>query len=88
MRNKLEAWESGVLCELWHRVELNVLDEKPRTPQHLLKQVGRELRDMQWEYKPRVEQGKSCYPPSDQELNDRFEFAKRRLRWKGKSPGR
>lgn len=88
MRNQLEPWESGILCQLWHRVELNILDERPKTPQHLLRKVGRELRDMQWEYKPTAQPGVSSRPvemPADLE---KYEFSPKKFKWKGYSPGR
>ena len=51
MRNTLEQWEKGVLCELWHRAELAILDDRARTPQYTMRMVDRELRKMQLEYR-------------------------------------
>jgi len=88
MRTKLEPWEIGILCELWHRVEVNILDDRPRTQMHLLRQVGRELRDMQLQYKPKAEPGNSSRPLTSPDRSIEFEFSKRVQRWKGSSPGR
>lgn len=88
MRSKLEPWESGILCQLWHRVEVNILDERPKTPNHLLRQVGRELRDLQWEYKPKAEPGKGSAPLPPVDRSIEFELAKRHVKWKGSKPGR
>ena len=51
MRNTLEQWEKGVLCELWNRAELAILDDRAKTPQYAMRMVDRELRKMQLEYR-------------------------------------
>lgn len=51
MRNKLEAWEKGLFCELWNRTELAVLDDRPKTPQYVMRTFDRILRKMQIEYR-------------------------------------
>ena len=50
MRSTLDAWEKGLLCELWNRVELRILDNPPRTQARLLRLVDNELQDMRWHY--------------------------------------
>ena len=51
MRNTLEQWEKGLLCELWNRAELAILDDRAKTPQYAMRMVDRELRKMQLEYR-------------------------------------
>jgi hypothetical protein len=51
MRNTLEQWERGLLCELWNRAELAILDDRAKTPQYAMRMVDRELRKMQLEYR-------------------------------------
>ena len=88
MRSKLEPWDKGLLCQLWHRVELNLMDERPRTPSHLLRTMGRELKDMQWEHRPSLSPGQTTSAPPTFRMEDAFEASPRKVRWKGKSPGR
>ena len=61
MRSTLEQWERGLLCELWNRAELALLDDRPKTPQYALRMVDRELRKVRLEYRP-----SSTYFPSQQ----------------------
>ena len=58
MRNHFEEWERGLLCELWHRVELRILDNREKSPAWLLHQTQVELQRMQMEYRPRIAVGK------------------------------
>ena len=51
MRSRLEGWETGLLCELWNRTELAVLDDRPKTPQYVMRTFDRILRKMQIEYR-------------------------------------
>jgi hypothetical protein len=75
MRSKFEEWETGLLCQLWHRVELRVLDERAKTPQWLMKQVSRELKHMQMEYTPNG-LGTGFNHPVPEYDEDVYEFAK------------
>ena len=88
MRSQMEPWERGMLCQLWHRAELIILDQRPRTPQHLLKEMARVVSDMQWEYKPTVTPGRVANPISDEEVIERINRVKNGIRFKGSSPGR
>ena len=40
-----------MLCELWNRAELALLDDRAKTPQYAMRMVDRELRKMQLEYR-------------------------------------
>ena len=82
MRNTLEEWEKGLLCELWNRTELAVLDDRPKTPQYVMRMFDRTLRKMQLEYRPSLETFKSqqsCNPVPDY-TEDVHDFAKKVLR--------
>ena len=57
MRQHFEEWERGLLCELWHRVELRILDTRERTPSWLLHQMQVELQRMRMEYRPQIAVG-------------------------------
>ena len=63
MRSKLEPWETALLCQLWHGVEVNLMDEMPKTPAHLLRVVKRRLEELQWEVKPRLRPGHGTTAP-------------------------
>lgn len=79
MRNTLEPWERGLLCELWNRTELAVLDDRPKTPQYVMRQFDRTLRKMQLEYRPSSTNFPSqmnCNPVPDY-TDDVHDFAKR-----------
>jgi hypothetical protein len=84
MRSKFEEWETGLLCQLWHRVELRALDDRARTPQWLMKQVSRELRHMQMEYMPREQPTNFNHLVPDYD-KDVYRFAKSVLK-KAKGP--
>ena len=69
MRNTLEPWETGLLCELWNRTELAVLDDKPKTPQYVMRLFDRTLRKMQLEYR----RGSVAFP-SQMQTNPLYEM--------------
>lgn len=82
MRSRLEPWESGVLCELWNRAELAVLNDRPKTPQYVMRVFDRELRRMQLEYRKSITDIPSqmhCNPPPDY-TEDVYGFAKKVLK--------
>ena len=82
MRNTLEPWETGLLCELWNRTELAVLDDRPKTPQYVMRMFDRTLRKMQMEYRPsstNFPSQQNCHPVPDY-TEDVHDFAKKVLR--------
>ena len=82
MRNELEPWETGVLCELWNRTELAVLDDRPKTPQYVMRVFDRTLRQMQLEYRRSstdIPSQQNCMPVPDY-TEDVHDFAKKVLR--------
>lgn len=88
MRNQLEPWERGILCSLWHRAELTLMDERAKTPQHLLKVMDKVVRDMRWEYKPKPLVGQSHTPIDDKEAAARIKAFQGKKPTKGLRPGR
>ena len=63
MRSELSPWEKGLLCSLWHRVELDLMDSKEETPQALLRTVSRRLEEMRWEIRPTISPGQGASGP-------------------------
>ena len=63
MRSELEMWEKGLLCSLWHRVELDLMDNHAKTPTYLLRVVKRRLEEMQWEVRPTISPGQGATGP-------------------------
>ena len=71
-----------MLCELWNRAELAILDDRAKTPQYAMRMVDRELRKMQLEYRRTAMGVGNCNntnPPSDY-TEDVHDFARKVLR--------
>ena len=63
MRSELSPWEKGLLCSLWHRVELDLMDNPEKTPGRLLQLVKRKTEEMQWECRRSISPGQGASGP-------------------------
>ena len=81
MRRELEPWEKSLLCQLWNRVEINLLDERAKRPEHCLRMVDRVLKEMQWECRPKLRPGRVTDPPKEWNGGASNGIENRKHRW-------